>query len=77
MNALIALMMVMAVSVFFIGFHNLDIAWNMASGCLDTGMDSIKRSRPEIYRLSLLQLFTSAAMFVVTVFSSNVRVNKI
>lgn len=68
---------VMALVAFFmIGFHNLDLAFNMDSGCLDTALNGVVRNRSEMYRLALSQLLIAFFLMVTFFIISDCRVNK-
>jgi hypothetical protein len=70
-------MLVCSVFCFCIGFHNLDLAWNMDSGCLDTALDgTTTRSQNEIYQLSVKQLFLAFIFSVLIFFIPNIRATK-
>jgi hypothetical protein len=56
-----------AVFVFLIGFHNVDLAYNMDELQHDTGSDNVIRSKFELYNLGTNQMIYS---FIFSVFSS-------
>lgn len=77
MNPYEAALVITGICVFFIGFHNLDLAFNMDSNCLDTALDgNTIRSKPELYLLSLKQLFLAMIFFIIAVFYSVYRKKK-
>lgn len=76
MNNLACAIIILATIVFMIGFHNLDLAWNMDSGCLDTALFGEVRNRNEIYQMALKQMFSGFFLSVLAIFLPDIRVNK-
>ena len=68
MNNLTVILLIIGMACFVLGFHNLDIAWNMDSNCLDTALDGTIRNRVEIYQLAIIQMFVSFFAVVACVF---------
>lgn len=55
----------LAVLLFFIGFHNIDNAWNMASDCWDTSLGGISYTRVQLYQNGIYLMFLSLIMFFI------------
>lgn len=68
--------MVTGIFVFMTGFHNIDLAINMDSGCLDTALLGEVRTKSEIYRMGVSQILLGNVFEVVAVFYSLFAVNK-
>lgn len=62
--------------IFFMGFHNIDNAWNMRGECWDTSLAGLKLTKSQLYQTGLLQIFMSFSLFFASTFISALRVNK-
>lgn len=68
---------IVAMSMFYTGFHSIDNAWNMGSECWDMSITGDQfYNKVELYNLGLLQVFSAMIMFVMAIFLSLIRVNK-
>lgn len=53
---------------FFLGFHHIDLAYNMFPSSIDIGLNKKPLGRIDIYQRGLKQLMTSLIFFITSYF---------
>lgn len=77
MHELTAIFMVLGIVLLMGGFHRIDNAWNMDSGCVDMALNGYtKYTKPELYRQGLLDIFLGMLAFILACFIPGLVVKK-
>lgn len=69
--------LIIGIMLTFAGFHAIDNAWNMDSGCVDMALNGeTLYSRSELYRYGVQQIFMAMMSFMMCCFIPTLRVKK-